>query len=262
MIHFQNITAAAVKGHIVILLFLTLSLTVSSQTKRALTIDDLSAWNRITENIISDDGSFCGFVYEPWDGDPVVRLYDAKGSEKASFPYSSGIRFTSDSRFMIFTITTPKEEIKKLKLKKVKKDDMPVNSLGIFDISRNSTDTIHRIKSFKLPAKWPGWLAYQCEPVKKVSGPDNIQDPATSSTERRKTVRESDDNGYHLIIRNLNNASSDTVKFVTSYVFAEEAPVLVCSTTGDGKGNGAGVLVSDLDKNRRYEIFNGKGRFR
>ncbi len=262
MIHFQNITTAAVKNHILILLFLTLSLSVSSQTKRALTIDDLSSWNRITENIISADGSFCGFVYEPWDGDPVARLFDAKGSEKALFPYSSGIRFTSDSRFMIFTVKTPKAAITELKLKKTRKDDMPVNSLGIYDISRNSTDTIYRIKSFKLPAKWPGWLAYQCEPAGKAAGPDSRQNSDTTSAEKGKIARESEDNGYHLVIRNLNNKSSDTVKFVTSYLFAEESPVLICSTTGDGKGNGAGVLVIDLEKNRRNEIFSGKGRFR
>ncbi|HOS72895.1 MAG TPA: prolyl oligopeptidase family serine peptidase [Bacteroidales bacterium] len=262
MIHLQNITAAAVKNHILTVLFLALSLTVSSQTKRTLTIDDLSEWNRIRENIISDDGSFCAFVYEPWDGDPVARLFDGQGSEKATFPYSSGIRFTSDSRFLIFTITTPKEEIKKLKLKKVKKDDMPVNSLGIYDISAGSTDTIYRIKSYKLPAKWPGWLAYQCEPQKKGIVPADRQDSDTSSTERKKTVQESEDNGYHLIIRNLTDKSSDTVRFVTSYVFAEEAPVLVCSTSGGEDETAAGVLVIDLERNRRSEIFNGKGRFR
>ncbi|NLA48575.1 MAG: hypothetical protein GX876_03830, partial [Bacteroidales bacterium] len=143
MIYSQTTSPANMKNHVWILLFLILSLPVSSQTKRALTIDDLSAWNRITESIISDDGSLCGFVYEPWDGDPAARLYNAKGSEKASFPYASGIRFTSDSRFMIFTIKTPKAEITELKLKKTRKDDMPVNSLGIYDISRNSTDTIY-----------------------------------------------------------------------------------------------------------------------
>jgi len=109
------------RNSILMFIFLILSLSVSSQTKRSLTIDDLSGWNRITESVISDNGSLCGFVFEPWYGDPVVKLYDSNGSEKAVFPNSSGVKLTSDSRFMIFTIATPKSTLTELKLKKTKK---------------------------------------------------------------------------------------------------------------------------------------------
>ena len=108
------------RNSILVIIFLILSLSVSSQNKRALTIDDLSTWNRITESVISDDGSICGFVFEPWDGDPAIKLYDGKGIERKSFPYASGIKLTSDSRFMIFTIATPKSKLTELKLKKTK----------------------------------------------------------------------------------------------------------------------------------------------
>ena len=250
------------KNYILIIISLTICLSVSSQTKKALTIDDLSDWKRITESVISDNGSICGFVFEPWDGDPVVKLYDSNGSEKASFPYSSGIRLTSDSRFMIFTITTPKADITKLKLKKTKKEDMPLNSLGIYDMVNNFTDTIDRIKSFKLPVKWTGWIAYQCEPLKEKGRTNGRQEADTTSSNKAKPKTESEDNGYHLVIRNLTDKSSDTVKFVTGYVLAEEAPVLICSTTGDGKSIEPGVLLINLDKNKRSAVFEGKGKYR
>jgi len=217
------------RNSVLMIIFLILSLSLSSQPKRALTIDDLSSWNRITESVISDNGSVCGFVFEPWDGDPVIKLYDNAGTEKTTFPYSSGIKLTCDSRFMIFTITTPKTEITKLKLKKTKKEDMPVNSLGIYDMESNTTDTIERIKSFRLPVKWTGWLVYQCEPLKESRKTNNSHEADTASSNKTKFKSESEDNGYHLVIRNLNDKTSDTIKFVTAYVLAEEDPGIIKS---------------------------------
>jgi len=254
------------KNYILTLISLTICLSVLSQTKKALTIDDLSSWNRITENVISDNGSICGFVFEPWDGDPAIKLYDGKGIERKSFPYASGIKLTSDSRFMIFTIATPKSKLTELKLKKTKKEDMPVNSLGIFDAVNNSTDTIRRIKTFKVPVKWPGWIAYQCEPAKAEMSKEknNLQkaDTASAKSKTPKPKAESEDNGYHLCIRNLSEKTTDTIKFVTGYVLADEAPVLICSTTGDDEGSEPGVIVINLGKKNRTNLFKGKGKFK
>lgn len=250
------------KRTLLLILYLTFCLLASSQTKKSLTIDDLSGWNRITESVISDDGSLCGFVFEPWDGDPVLRLVDNNGSEKASFECASGIKLTSDSRFMIFTIATSKSKIKELKLKKTKNEDMPVNSLGIYDVQKNTTDTVMRLKSYKLPVKWPGWLAYQCEPAKESRKENSRQAADTTSANKEKPKTESEENGYHLFIRNLIEGTTDTIKFVTGYVLADEAPVLLCSTTGDEKSFEPGVMVINLEKNKRSDIFTEKGKFR
>ena len=84
---------------------------------------------------ISVDGSHSAFVMEPWDGDSVVKLYDSEAKEKASFQCAAGITFTSDSKFLLFTIKPPADHIRELKLKKTKKEDMPFNKLGIHDIN-------------------------------------------------------------------------------------------------------------------------------
>jgi hypothetical protein len=58
------------------------------------------------------------------------------------------------------------EEVRQLKLKKTKKDDMPFDKLGIYNVSTGVTDTIERLKSYKVPSKWSGWIAWQTEPGK------------------------------------------------------------------------------------------------
>src|SRR4030042_6511044 len=122
----------------------------TAQTKKPLTIDDLNNWNRITESAISWDGTLPGFVIEPWDGDPAIKLYGSNADEKASFSCASGLTLTTDSRYLIFTIKTPKAKVKELKLKKKKKEDMPLNMLGIYNVIKNTTDTIERLKSYKV----------------------------------------------------------------------------------------------------------------
>ena len=212
-----------------------------SQPQKPLTINDLTKWNRITEKIISNNGELAGFVIEPWEVDPSIELYEIKKDKKISFRSSSGITFTADSKFMTFTIKPTLEETRELKLKKTKRENMPLNMLGIYDIQKMTTDTIMRLKSFRLPAKWSGWIVWQCEPV--------------ITTKDKTAKKESEENGYHLCIRNLSEGTTDTIKFVTEYILAQEAPVLLCSTTGDDKNLSAGVIMINLEKKTLNEVF-------
>jgi dipeptidyl aminopeptidase/acylaminoacyl peptidase len=252
-----------------LLLFIALAFLniTKAQDKKPLTIDDLTGWNRITERAVSDDGSLIGFVIEPWDGDPAVRLYDSNADEKALFTCATGVTVTVDSRFVIFTIKPSKAEVTSLKLKKTKKEDMPQDMLGIYDVKQNTTDTIMRIKTHKVPSKWGGWLAWQCEPEKDTANSVGKSSPINVKVSGRKEngmkpKNESTDNGFHLCFRNLVTGITDTIKYVTDYIFAAESPVLVCSTTGDEKALEPGVIVINLQKNFRTTIYRGKGKYK
>ena len=105
-----------------------------AQEKRALTIDDLVQWNRITERVISDDGSLMAFKTEPAQGDPVVTLYGKDAVLKGTFNCATFVKISADSRYLFFTIKLPYEEERALKLKKTKKDDMPPDKLGILSL--------------------------------------------------------------------------------------------------------------------------------
>ncbi len=127
-----------------------------SQEKRPLTYDDIVKWNRITEKVISDDGTLAVFTTEPWEGDPAITLFDNNAGLKATFSCATGINITADSRFLIFTIKTPEDKVKELKLKKTKKDDMPADMLGIYNIAEGVTDSIARLKSYQGAIKMGG----------------------------------------------------------------------------------------------------------
>jgi len=249
------------KRNIMLLLMLAIAGQVFPQEKKPLTIDDLVTWKRITERAISDDGSLIVFKTEPSQGDPVVTLYDGSGNLKASFNCATGAAISSDSRFLFFTIKAADEEVKALKLKKTKKEDMPLDKLGIYNVAAGVTDTVHRLKSYKAPVKWSGWIAWQTEPLKEK--PAAPADTSGKDGEKpKKPKSQSADNGYTLYIRNLASGNTDSVMFVTDYLFAEEAEKLMYATTGDGNGAEPGVAIIDLGMGEKSVLYTGKAKYR
>ncbi|MDM8001369.1 MAG: prolyl oligopeptidase family serine peptidase [Bacteroidota bacterium] len=249
------------KRNLAFLLMLIMAVQAFPQEKKPLTIDDLVTWKRITERAISDDGSLMVFKTEPSQGDPVITLYDGSGNLKATFSCATGAAISSDSKFVFFTIKAPDEVVRALKLKKTKKEDMPLDKLGIYNVAAGVTDTVHRLKSYKAPSKWSGWIAWQTEPLKEK--PAAPADTAGKSGEKpKKPKNQSADNGYTLYIRNMADGSTDSVLFVTDYLFAEEAEKLMYATTGDGNGAEPGVAIVDLGKGEKSVLYTGKAKYR
>ena len=249
------------KRMMLLTLMLPVALLVYPQDKKALTIDDLVTWNRISERVISDDGSLIAFRTEPLKGDPVITLYDGTGSLKATFRCATGATVSSDSRFLFFTIKPPEEEVRALRLKKTKKDDMPLDKLGIYNVTTGVTDTVARLKSYKTPDRWSGWLAWQCEPLKEK--PAAMPDTAAGDNGKgKKPKSESADNGYTLYVRNLASGLTDTVRFVTDYLFAEEAEKLMYATTGEDGIMEPGVTIIDLKRGEKSMLYTGKAKYR
>jgi dienelactone hydrolase len=289
------------KRAVYLILVIVISLQAAAQEKKAMTIDDLVTWKRITERLISDDGSLIAFKTEPSQGDPVITLYNGNGDLKATFNCATGAAVSSDSRFFFFTIKAPDGEVRQLKLKKTKKEDMPLDKLGIYNLTTGVTDTVTRLKSYKVPSKWSGWIAWQTEPGKakpaapadsaagigekplvasgtaegksgKSAEPSGTAEgkgqksaaPSGAGKEDKpkKTKNQSADNGYTLYIRDLESGKTDSVMFVTDYLFAAEAEKLMYSTTGDDNGTEPGVVIIDLPKGERIPIYTGKARYR
>ena len=64
---------------------------------------------------------------------------------------------------MIFVIEPKCDYVRELKLKKIKKDDIPGDVLGIYSMLTGKFDSVKNIKNHEIPEEWAGWLAYQME---------------------------------------------------------------------------------------------------
>jgi dipeptidyl aminopeptidase/acylaminoacyl peptidase len=226
----------------------------SQENRRPLTFDDILNWNRITEKKISNDGNVIVYKVEPWKGDPVLKIVNKEGKDLKTVKCGRNAEFTYDSKTVIFTINPAEEVIRQLKLKKTKEDDMPLNKLGIYNLQKGVFDTISNLKTYKVPKKWDGWIAYQTK--------TNIVKDTTLNENDKKPKTESHDNGFTLNIRNLSNGEVKKFPFVTDYVLAKEAKSIAFVSTGDDEDFKPGVYFYDLKTQHTTKILIAKGTYK
>ncbi|MGD9126838.1 MAG: prolyl oligopeptidase family serine peptidase [Planctomycetia bacterium] len=206
--------------------------------KQPLGIEDVAAWNRITETVLSPDGRWVAYKTEPWEGDSSICLCSSEGEKQFEQKCGTGLRITDDSAFLLFTVKPEAKHVKILKLKKVRPGDMPKDALGVYGIRSNKCEFIENIKSYKVPGHWSGWLAYQ------------VQEPAGGK------------GGSTLYLKNLKSGTLDSWSFVTEYYFAARAKRLFFVTTGDGRELEPGFYCYDLEAKKLSPIVVGANDYR
>ena len=195
-------------------------LTVEAQAqKRAMTIDDVMNYKRITHQAISDNGQWSIAVSEAWRGDgdrngrisdyagdATAQVFNNRGEQIKEFAPINGYKFSPSSDYLV--VSTHESEAKRdarlLKAqngaKKGKGDDARLDTLYIYNMSQSAIDRIDSIRSYKLSDN-SDWVAYQRK--------------AKDST---------------LYVRTLASAEGFKAEKVTSYGFAKKGDMLYYST--------------------------------
>lgn len=200
-------------------------------SQRALTVDDLVNWKRITERTISADGKWVAATMAPWQGDGSVSLYNARGEEVVSYFPAEKPAFSYSSDYLLVTQTPLKEVLDSLKVAKVKKDKLPANRLIIRSASGRE-EVVDSVKSYQL-AEYADWLAY------KKAGKDST-----------------------LVVRSLNGKKEFRYPGVSSYKFAKKSGVLYFVSKGDTLGTEAGIYLFRPETAASTLIKEGKGVFK
>lgn len=227
------------------ILLLCLSFACFGQ-KKVLDHPDFEIWNTLQNQRISRNGDFIIYSLEKGEADNHLKIKDPKANTVFEHERSQNGRFTYDSHYALFTIKAWQSAIREMKRSKVKKSDMPQDTLGIYNLKSRSIAKIAHVKGYKMPEKWAGYVAYQLE---KIKGD-------------KSTKKVSKDNGYHLVLRNLKTNRQDTLKYVTNYLFAKEGKRMAYVSTGGADGNGAGIHVLNLDTNQIMHVFTAqKGKY-
>lgn len=244
--------------------FIVISTSLFAQ-KRPVAHDDFDQWNRIRSEKISSDGKVVVYHLTPGKGDVTMNIVTTDGNQVTSLPRSEGSRISWDSRYVIFRIKPAMDSLNALRRKKVKEKKLPKDTLGIYDLSNNSLQKIARVKGFKVPEKWSGYIAYQLDEklvqkdtTKKKEEPDKSEKPKKKKKKEKKVGKE---NGYHLVVRNLSTQAQDTFKYVLEYVFAEEGKAMLFATTGTDSTVMPGVYHYDLDQKSLTPLTRSKGKY-
>ena len=231
--------------------------------KKVLDHADFDIWNTIQNQTISANGDFIMYSLEKGEGDSFLKIKDPKAILVFEHERSVNGKFTYDSKFAIFNIKAWQDTVREMKRRKVKKDDLPKDTLAIYNLENKSITKIAQVRSYKLPEKWSGHIAYQLEEIKPEKKEEDKKDETEEEEKPEEEVKEkikpakkvSKDNGYHLLVRNLETNAQDTFKYVTNYIFAKEGKRLAYITTGVDSTIAAGVYVLNLENNQLTNVF-------
>ena len=238
------------------LVALTFTSTISAQ-KKILNHSDKDLWNTIENRTISNDGNFILYALKKGDRDQHLKIKGKNGTMIFEHERSENGKFTYDSKFAVFTIKAWQDSILEMKRRKVKKDEMPKDTVGIYDLNSKALHKIAHVKSYKLPEKWSGYIAYQLEEIKEKKKEKDSTEKTKDSTnkKKKKAPKVGKDNGYHLVLRNLVTQKEDTFKYVTNYTFAEKGQRLAYTTAGIDSVLVSNVHVLNLETSENTKVY-------
>lgn len=173
------------------------------------------AWESIGEKLISNDGWLTVYTINPQEGDGKLIIQSlrpdySKGGKDKSFAVLATIErgyaatITDDGNYVVCKIKPTYNQTRDAKIKKKKADEMPKDSLAIFDVKAGTLKKIAKVKSVKVAEK-TNWVAWLHESDKKKD----------------------DEEGTLLCVHNLAAKSTDSIAKVTEYVFDKNGKQLL-----------------------------------
>ncbi len=221
--------------------------------KKPLSHLDYDGWKEIPYKSLTPDGMHAVALVNPQDGDGKVYFHNLKTGTRDSVARAESIQLTWDSKFSVFKIKPQQKLVKDLRRQKKKKEEMPRDSLGIYTFATRSVERLPDIRNFRIPEKSAGWLAYQSEPPKEEKG----KPPGSTGAKKY-----SDDNGYRLILRNLDSKKEISFDFVKDYTFARFGQSLMFVSTGNDSTIKAGVYWYDLRRGQLQSLYAGRSKYK
>jgi hypothetical protein len=221
-----------------------------AQQKRALTHFDYDGWESLNSEKITKNGQWVGYQVSPQDGDSRVEIFSFKNpDQRIKIPRGTGFSFTPDDAFAVGKIAAQKDSVKVMKLRKVKKEDMPFDSLFIYQMSNGNLIKISQVKSFALPTESGSWIAihYEKEKPKKT-------DPADSTSKAEKPKKT---DGTKLEVRKLDGSASYQFERVKSFSFAPNGDYLQYVLAEEDTLDNAAIYVLNLASGESKQLSEG-----
>ncbi len=271
-----------------ILLLLFFSPIISFSQKKPLDHSVYDSWQSIGEKLISTNGKFVAYTINVQEGDNKLVIQKTDGKILQEIERGYNVTISDDDKFVVFKIKPTYKQIRDAKIAKKKADDMPKDSLGIYDVDNNKLEKIARVKSYKMPEKAGGWLAYLMEkPLpetkekKELDSLGKLNELSNKAAAMQKQIdslnsliakaqeqginiltlkkdttakpKKEDDieEGTELVLRNLIDGKEQKIKLVQEYLFSKYGNVFLIETTKKNNSKIKSFVISyNLDVNK------------
>ncbi len=244
-------------------LIFTAMLTAAPPDKKPLTHDVYDGWQKVSGETISNNGTWVAYVIEPQEGDSRLVFLNLRTGGTDTIARGTGPKFAEDSRYAAFFVKPVFADVKKAKRAKKKGDDLPKDTLGIVTLGADSVVRIPRVKSFKLPEKGAGWIAYHME--KEAAKTDSSRkngkkDAITDEEDDAKDKK--DEAGTLMVARRLADAREFLFPFVREFTFTKDGRAILFATTGNDSTAAPGVFVFNTATTTVDTLSIGKGKYK
>lgn len=244
------------------LLFVSFSLMLNAMAqKKPIDHTVYDQWKSISKPGISKSGNLIYYSILPQEGDAQSFLKNSKNQTLLSIPRGIDLNLTENEKFLIASIKPAFKEVREAKIKKKKPDEMPKDSLLVFNIEKNSIQKFGSVKSSQTARKSNNYLAFLAEIELPVKGEDTNK---TDSTEGEKTLQKKAKPATVLHILNLQTGDTTQILKAENYFWSDAEQYLLYTVKGESKDSlqEAGLYIYDLQKKLSKKISNGKGTYK
>lgn len=126
----------------------------------ALSHKDYDNWKSLKNSKISNDGKIVTYEINPQKGDGKLYIHDYLSKLNIIINKGYNTTITSNSNYVITKIRNPYIKIRELKLKKIKEENFPKDSLYIWYRIKNDIIKISNVIEYISPIKNPEILVY------------------------------------------------------------------------------------------------------
>lgn len=220
--------------------------------KKPIDFTHYDSWKTLSGQQISNDGSLVSWIVRPHVGDGDLYLGGWEQSQPVSvFNRGSQAQFSPQSNWLAFRVSPQADTVRQAKIKKVKKEKMPKDSLGIFVVSSQETIYYPLLKSFKVADQSSRWIAFQMEEKSAdVKGAKRDTTQGSKKDEESKSKKKSEYNGLPLIV--LDPLTGDSLNFptVTEYFFSKDGKWLCMIGIEEDSVTQSTITVFDTEKGK------------
>jgi dipeptidyl aminopeptidase/acylaminoacyl peptidase len=267
--------------HVCTALFALLCLSpLTLAQKRSITAKDFDSWRTLTGQVLSPDGHFVAYVLFPLegDGDVVIRnLTTGKESRESAGelpppppedpnaegpppPRTIQLSFSNDSKTLVFLAYPTHAAVEKAKADKTKRSPAH-EELVVVDLATAKATRVPDIKSFQLPQKADGFVAY----LKFPAPPPTAHDPSSTGPESepsaaRPNNRETPEFGSPLTLLKLDGQTARELPDVLDYQLSEDGKSLAYAVVSS-KPETDGVFVVATTGGDPHDLISGKARY-
>ncbi|MDR0228499.1 MAG: prolyl oligopeptidase family serine peptidase [Flavobacteriaceae bacterium] len=200
--------------------FLVFGALSAQAQKKVLDHSVYDSWQSIGTKTLTANGQWLMYQINPQEGDKKLFITRTDKAKQIEVERGENPVFTGTSSYAVFSIRPTFADLKAVKVKKKKEDEIAKDSLGIYNLKTGGLVKKANVKSFKVPEKQGDYLAYLLEAPKDT----------TKTKDKKAPKKAAKDAPLDLVMENLVTGEQLTFKNVTDYHFDKQGQYLVFVT--------------------------------